>query len=238
MTIPFIVAIKIYITFLVIYSMTLGANKNKSFRINVRGINIPSKNEVILLGITIGLELKFNKHIEDICKRASLKLHALRRIRKYLRIEKARILANAFIESQFNYARLIWMFASKMAIKKICKLHHRTIKVVYNEYDKSYEKLLEMNKSASIHQRHLQCLAMEVYKSLMHLTPSWWRLLSYRNHSIDLRSKSMDRFLYDNDLRHERVKTYNLRRLWIAFARAAVNIPMTRIATNQTLFIS
>ena len=152
--------------------MTLGANKNKSFRINVRGINIPCKNEVILLGITIGLELKFNKHIEDICKRASLKLHTLRRIRKYLRIEKARILANAVIESQFNYERLIWMFASKMAINKICKLHYRTIKVVYNEYDKSYEKLLEMNKSASIHQRHLQCLAMEVYKSLMHLTPS------------------------------------------------------------------
>ena len=30
--------------------------------------------------------------------------------------------------------------------------------------------------------------------------------LSYRNQSIDLRSKSMDRFLYDIDLRHEWVK--------------------------------
>ena len=56
-----------------------------------------------------------------------------------------------------------------MAINKICKLHYRTLKVVYNEYDKSYEELFEMNKSASIHQRHLQFLAIEVYKSLMHL---------------------------------------------------------------------
>ena len=135
--------------------MVLGANKNKSFSINVRGMNIPSKNEVILLGITIEHGLKFNKHIKDLCKRASFKLHALRRIRKYLGIEKARILANAFIESQFNHAPLIWMFASKMAINKICKLHYRTLKVVYNESDKSYEELLEMNKSASIHQRHL-----------------------------------------------------------------------------------
>ena len=47
----------------------LGANKNKSFSINVRGINIPSKNEVILLAITTDHELKFNKHIEDLCKR-------------------------------------------------------------------------------------------------------------------------------------------------------------------------
>ena len=30
---------------------------------------------------------------------------------------------------------------------------------------------------------------------------------SYRNQSIDLQSKSMDWFLYDNSLRHERVKS-------------------------------
>ena len=60
----------------------LGANKSKSFRINLSGINITSINEVILLGITFDLELKFNKHTEDLRKRASFKLHALGRIRK------------------------------------------------------------------------------------------------------------------------------------------------------------
>ena len=38
------------------------------------------------------------------------------------------------------------------------------------------------------------------------LTLSRRRPLSYRNQSIDLQSKSMDWFLYDNDLRLERVK--------------------------------
>ena len=33
---------------------------------------------------------------------------------------------------------------------------------------------------------------------------SWLMPLSYRNQSIDLQSKSMDWFLYDNGLRHER----------------------------------
>ena len=37
------------------------------------------------------------------------------------------------------------------------------------------------------------------------LTLSWWGPLSYRNQSIDLQSKSMDWFLYDKGLRHERV---------------------------------
>ena len=38
------------------------------------------------------------------------------------------------------------------------------------------------------------------------LTLSRRRTLSYRNQSIDLLRKSMDWFLYDNGLRHERVK--------------------------------
>ena len=37
------------------------------------------------------------------------------------------------------------------------------------------------------------------------LTLSWRRPISYRNQSTELRSKSMDWFLYDNGLRHERV---------------------------------
>ena len=39
-----------------------------------------------------------------------------------------------------------------------------------------------------------------------HLTLSWRWPLSYRNQSTDLLRKSMDWFLYDNGLRHERVK--------------------------------
>ena len=77
-----------------------------------------------------------DKHIEDLCRRDFFKLRTLSRIRKYLEIEKARIFANAFMESHFDYAPLIQMFASKMAIKKICKLYYRTLKVVYNKYDK------------------------------------------------------------------------------------------------------
>ena len=148
----------------------LGVKNIAPFRLNVNCKIIPCSNEVKLLGTTINNELKFKKHIEDLCKNACYKLHALRSIRGYLIVEKARILSNAFIDSQFNYASLIWMFAGKTLINKICKIHHRTIQVVYNEYNKSYEELL---------QRHLHYLALEVYKSLMHLSPEF--MWSYFN---------------------------------------------------------
>ena len=149
--------------------MVLGVKSKAPLRLNVNGNIILCSNEVKLLGITIDNELKFKKHIEDLCKKASYELHTLRRIRGYLTAEKARILSNAFIDSQFNYAPLTWMFAGKTLINKISKIHHRTLQMVYNEYNKSYEKLLQLNNNVPLHQRHLQYLILEVCKFLMHL---------------------------------------------------------------------
>ena len=61
------------------------------------------------------------------------------------------------------------------------------------------------------------------------LTLSWRRPLSYRNQSIDLPSKSMDWFLYDNDLRHERVKI-NLKK---SICRASKNLKTSNILNNK-----
>ena len=101
------------------------------------------------------------------------KLHTLGRIRKYLTVEKAKLLANAFINSQFNYAPLIWMFANKSSKVKILKIHKRTLQIVYDVYDESYENLLNICDDISIHQKHLQYLAIDVNKSLTKLNPGF-----------------------------------------------------------------
>ena len=51
----------------------------------------------------------------------------------------------------------------------------------------------------------LVIVVKELWTKLI-LTLSWRRPLSYRNQSMDLQSKSMDWFLYDNGLLYERVK--------------------------------
>ena len=56
---------------------------------------------------------QFKSRIEELCRKAVYKLHASRRIRKYLIVKKVKLLANAVINSQFTYAPLIWMFAGK-----------------------------------------------------------------------------------------------------------------------------
>ena len=113
----------------------------------------------------INENLTFKIHIDNLVREAQYKSHALRRIRKFLTIEKTKILGNAFIDSQFNYAPLIWMFCRKTLYSKIQKIHHRTLKVVYG-IDDSYNNLLLSSNYVSIHQRHLRFLVTETFKNI------------------------------------------------------------------------
>ena len=50
----------------------------------LKGNRIECEHDVKLLGVTIDYELKFDKHISDICKKASRQLNVLKRIGKYI----------------------------------------------------------------------------------------------------------------------------------------------------------
>ena len=53
---------------------------------NIDGNVIESEENQILLGITIDSNLSFNKHIPNLCKKASTKLNALARISCFIRV--------------------------------------------------------------------------------------------------------------------------------------------------------
>ena len=76
----------------------------------VNTFTVDESDEVELVGLIIDKELNFSKHIDKLCRNTRYKLHALRTIRKFLSLEKAKMLGNVFIDSQFNYTPLIWMF--------------------------------------------------------------------------------------------------------------------------------
>ena len=103
--------------------------------------------------------------------------------------EKAKLLANAFINCQFLYALLIWMFACKRSINKICKIHLTTLQIVHNTHEKSQEQLLAVCNDISVHQKHLRILTIEVYKSLMEADPDLtWDFYNLKPVPYDLRA--------------------------------------------------
>ena len=124
-----------------------------------------------LLGITFDYKLKFNKHIEDICQKASQKINALARLAPYMGTTKKRIIMNAFFKSQFNYCPLVWMCCNRSLNTKINRLHERCLRIVYNDKKSNFNELLVKDGSVSIHHQNLQKLAVEMFKVSRGLSP-------------------------------------------------------------------
>ena len=125
-----------------------------------------------MVPITVDKGLKFDKHVENICNKASAKVTALSRLIKIVSREKKKILMNAFIVSQFSYCPLIWMFChSRRLNKRINHIHERGLRIVYEDYSSSFVELLKINGSVSIHHRNIQLVAIVMFKVKNGLCP-------------------------------------------------------------------
>ena len=70
--------------------MILSKKPYQPLKLSVNTCTIDETDGVELLGLTIDKELNFSKHIDKLCCNAQYKLHVLRRIRKYLSLEKTK----------------------------------------------------------------------------------------------------------------------------------------------------
>ena len=78
-------------------------SSREDVNIQIANVTIKSSTSKKLLGVTIDNKLKFDKHVENICQKASRKLNAPARLVDYMDLSKRRILMNAFFNAQFNY---------------------------------------------------------------------------------------------------------------------------------------
>ena len=148
------------------------SNHSKDILINVEDEIIECSSSVKLLGVTIDNKLNFDEHVSKLCKKASQKIHALARISNFMSQDKLRIIMSAFIESQFGYCPLAWMFHSRTLNNRINRLHERALRLVYKDHHLTFGELLRKDNSFCIHHRNLQKLATEMYKVKNNLSPT------------------------------------------------------------------
>ena len=164
---------------------TLKANPDKfhlilsepdsTVKINIAENEINNNEYQKLLGVTIDSKMKFEKHVSNLCKKASQKLHALARVSIFMQIEQRRTIMKAFIHSQFGYCPLIWMCHSRKLNNRINKIHERALRLVYNDDTSTFENLLIRDNTVTIHERNLQALAIELYKVINNIGPELLR---------------------------------------------------------------
>ena len=97
--------------------------------------------------------------------------------------DKLRILMKAFIESQFGYCPLIWMFHSRKLNNVINRIHERALRIVYKDHNSTFQELLNKDDSVSIHHRNLQKLVIEMYKVKNNLSHSIMNNIFEKRHN-------------------------------------------------------
>ena len=141
--------------------------------------------------MTVDKNLNFNSHLKKLCTKVNQKVSALARIINILPFQKRHIILKTFIESQFSYCPLVWMFCSRKMNNKINRIHERALRLVYQDYTTTFEDILKKDKSLSFHHRNIHQVAIEMFKVSQNLSPPFMKeLFSFKENDKGTRSGS------------------------------------------------
>ena len=166
------------------------ATRCNAKKIKINGKDLEESKQSKLLGISLDNNINMRDHIKSICNQAGRKLNALARISHYLDEHKRKILMNAFITSQFNYCPIIWMFCQRKSNNLINRIHERALRIAFNDYTSDFESLLRKDDSVTIHQRNIQTLSLEIYKTMHEFNPAFMKdIFSHGKHDYTTRNE-------------------------------------------------
>ena len=78
--------------------------------------------------------------------------------------QQRRPLMRSFVEGQFGYYPLVWIFHGREINRKINHVHESSLRVAYRDYNSSFKDLLRKDKSVWIHRRSSQSFPVELFK--------------------------------------------------------------------------
>ncbi len=87
-----------------------------------------------------------------------------------------------FIESQFSYCPLVWMFHGRLINARINWLHEWSLRLVYDDLTSSFDELLTKDRTCTIHHRNIQTLALEIFKTKNNLNPEFMNSIFVAKH--------------------------------------------------------
>ena len=152
--------------------LAISSSKSQKYKLSLRNeTEIESEPYVKALGIVIDDKLNFTEHISAICKKAARQLNALARISKYLDFKSRKIIYQSFVASNFNYCPLVWHFCGKVNNSKLEKIQERALKIIYRDYESTYEELIVNSNSSTLLNSRLRLMICEVLKCINNENP-------------------------------------------------------------------
>ena len=114
------------------YHFLFWGHKHETLFVNVGEVKIWESKQQKLLGVFFDKDLKFDIYVLQQCIKADKNLSALIRINKSMTFAQKRNIMKVFIEPQFGYYPLVWMFCGRQTNVDINHTHERVVRVIYN----------------------------------------------------------------------------------------------------------
>ena len=132
------------------WSIIISSKKHLSKScININGVELTMESTVKLLGLETDNKLNFEKHVSNICKKASNQLNTICRLQTFMGNKEKEWMINTFVHSNRH-------FSSKKSQNKVERIHERSLKFISNDYFSSYAELLEKSTSVSMETKWLR----------------------------------------------------------------------------------
>lgn len=124
------------------------------------------------LGVTLDETLSWDKHIEEIFKKVSKGLGALKRIRPYVPQSTLVTVYNTLILPYFDYCSTVWGCIGKCLGDRLQKLQNRAARIITRStYEDRSTDILQKLGWNTLEQRREKQLATTVYKVINNHTP-------------------------------------------------------------------
>ena len=109
----------------------------------------------------------------------------------HLKIDWRLSVYKSFIQSNFSYYPLAWIFCGRKNSNKLEKLHERALRIVFDDFSTSYEILCERANTLPLSFYRLRFLGIEMYKCVNGFNPAYLNdLFTAQSNDYHLRDSS------------------------------------------------
>ena len=145
------------------------------------------------LGLTIDAQLSWSKHVDEISKKVSSAIGALKRVRPFIPTDVAVQIYNALILPHFDYCSPVWDGMSGCLSDKLQKLQNRAARVItQSPFDTSSNLLVAMLRWEKLSLRRKKQKALIMYKTLNELAPDYLQCLFTERHVNDYNLRNLE----------------------------------------------
>ena len=124
--------------FIIIGQKAIRESLAPNFPVPLLQNNISPSVEVKNLGVIFDSDNSFDNHVAKVCRACYYHLRDLRRIRKFLGVETAILLANAMVSSRLDYCNSLLYGVSKSNIAKLQRVQNALCRIIFRQNESCY----------------------------------------------------------------------------------------------------